>query len=140
MHSPFVAVKRGITRSVLLIGNYAIKVPRLKKDPNSPIPFWRRVIQGLQSNIAERDQRGNPAVAPLVCSVLGGLLQVYVRCKPYTGVAVRLEDMAKLTREYGKPIDAKKDNLGYLNGRIVLLDYDIAPGDCPNCRRHYLPR
>jgi hypothetical protein len=75
-------------------------------------------------------------------SWLGGVVNVYPRCASYvdTGhghwndVAHRWERPAELAEAEFLPGDLKPDNLGYLAGKLVVLDYDMNWNGCPHDR------
>jgi hypothetical protein len=115
--------QQGCFRNVLLIGNYAIKVPTILNQQN--------FIYGCYSNIRERNYCKNVnknggfldiVVPSLFCSIFG-LIQIQYRCKEMSS-----EDFALLTQKqldifsvWGN--DIKAANLGYYNGRLVIFDY-----------------
>lgn len=113
-------VRHGITRTVLLIGRYAIKVPTMQYG----LDAW---AWGIVSNNSEREWHSydewRGRVAPVLHSWLGGLIQVYPRCASFD----------PQTMDYPKfpsfaPSDQKPDNYGVLNGAVVCIDYAV-PGE-----------
>ena len=113
----------GITRNVILIGKYAFKFPTL----HSHIHF----LNGCYANYSERrfyknfkgvyvsDEDLTSKVAPsLFCSYFG-LLQIQRRLTPLT------RDLTPTEVELFKGVctDIKKENFGYLNGKLLCLDY-----------------
>lgn len=116
----------GITRAVLLIGPYAIKVPRVRYG-------WSKFLYGLLSNMTEA--RFKPladkwSLAPVVFAVPGGWLNVQRRCEPigdddwnHISHDGEYEAMNGLPYWNGMSCDFKRDNFGTLDGRVVLLDY-----------------
>lgn len=115
-----VTVRHGVTRTVFLVGRYAIKVPTLRYG----LDAW---AWGIVSNGSEREWHTfsgwKGKVAPVLRSWLGGLIQVYPRCERFDEDTMEypvFEDFA--------PGDKKADNYGVLNGTVVCLDYAV-PGE-----------
>lgn len=114
----------GRTRSVLLIGDYAIKFPYLKS--------WPYFVRGLLDNMFEKSYNRFPSefLVPLLFSLPGGVLNVYPRCTVITHA--KDSQLWKLFRilyeednEYILNIIecAEPSNFGYYQGRIVAIDY-----------------
>jgi hypothetical protein len=109
--------KGGVTRMVFLIGNYAIKIPRLNYG-------WEKFIAGIYSNLSEYDC-WRWTKCEYLCPVLfsfGGFILVM----PKVDVFPETEDAWS---EIDKAIpmddrdDHKPNNYGRLNGKIVCIDY-----------------
>jgi hypothetical protein len=122
-------IRRGITRTVLLTRRYAIKVPSFRGHCEGG--FRGRLYGfacGILANASERQwhtyEGWDGGVAPVLRSWLGGLVQVYPRCEPLP-VNERDEYDGELPTLDPDPGDDKPDNYGFLNGRIVRLDYDM---------------
>lgn len=114
----------GVTRAVLLVGRYAIKVPRLRYG-------WSKLLYGLLSNMTEArftclaDQF---RLCPTVFSIPGGFLNVQRRCAPLSDeeweqTRFNHDDVHGPGDWLGMACDFKRDNFGTLDGRIVLLDF-----------------
>lgn len=112
--------KDGITREVFLTKRYAIKIPKL-------LYGWEKFLHGLLSNIRERRlaRAGYPELCPMVFSIPGGWMVVMRRATP-------LSDMDWLkfnalefceTADYVVPAELKPDSFGWVDGRIVAIDY-----------------
>lgn len=130
-------VQRGITRTVLLVGSWAIKVPSFRGGSvGGARGRLQGFAQGYLSNLSERTwcsyEPWEGRVAPVLRSWLFGLVQVYPRCRP-----MDLDDWSWDAgwTYHGKlmlplldpsPGDFKPDNFGWLAGRLVRLDYDMA--------------
>lgn len=114
-------VRKGITRIAILVGWYAIKLPRLS---NGHLNF----LHGCLSNYGERDfykkcrdyKPMAELIAPSYFCTLFGLVQIQKRC---------VENKRELTEEellkfecvrHG---DKKPANFGYIDNRLVCLDY-----------------
>ncbi len=109
----------GTTRSVLLIGRYAVKVPSIKE--------WRLFLLGLLANMQEVSfsRCGWPELCPVVFSIHGGLLVVMLRAEPITRDEFFALDV-EIWRDRGEyviPVEDKLDSFGQLNGSIVAVDY-----------------
>ena len=120
-------VKRGVTRLVILIGNFVIKIPRLDNGQEM-------FLLGCLSNWRERSfckmfsrmpEFYNLVVPTIFCSWFG-LFQIQLRCsnKKFSKSVEELEDYMRVYQE-GKRLgfDAKRVNLGWYKGRWVWLDY-----------------
>lgn len=112
-------IKTGITRTVFLVGRYAIKVPVMRYG----LDAW---AWGIVSNVSEREwhtfEEWKGKVVPVLHSFLGGLIQVYPRCEPFRSGMTYPEFPS-----FG-PSDKKPENYGVLNGTVVCLDYAV-PGE-----------
>jgi hypothetical protein len=120
-----VKIAHGVTRSVLLVGPYALKFPSVRYG-------WNKFLRGLLSNMCERQFKPLAAkyrLAPVVFGVPGGWLTVQRRCEPLT--AEQWSDLLFLYDEgppvgvdwHGFSCDFKRDNFGTIDGSVVLLDY-----------------
>lgn len=127
-----VRVLRGVTRVVLLVGRWAIKVPRV--IPGQGMWSWTR---GVQANLSEAEWSGfeewQGRVAPVRWSLLGGLVNVYPRCDPVVGWTREQIEARRLPLG---PCDPNPGNVGWLDGELVWVDYDQSWNDCrlPCCR------
>lgn len=85
---------------------------------------WTR---GVQANLSEIEWSGAQGACPVLCS-LAGVVNVYLRCTPLD------DDEEPDWDAIGFPIptDQKRENVGWLGGRQVLLDYDVSWNDCPH--------
>lgn len=118
--------RNGITRTVLLIGPWAIKVPTVRYG-------WHKFLLGLLSNMGEKTfscVADRMHLCPTIFSTPGGWLNVQRRCMPLTDVEwADVELCGDENSEYGCSkwfgfdSDFKRENFGTLNGQVVLLDY-----------------
>lgn len=117
----------GVSRTVFLVGAYAIKVPSFRKHHGSRT--WS-VSRGIQANLAERaiTRAGVEGVAPVLFSA-AGLINVYPRCEPVDSYDGDYTEIA-----FWPFSDHKASNLGHLNGRVVWIDYDTSWNSCPHSR------
>lgn len=107
-------LKYGTTRTVLLIGNFAFKFPSCVE--------WRLFLQGLLANMQEKKFSGfHPDLCPVKFSIPGGFLIVMPRCKPLS--RDEYEDNLIELSDFGIPVEPKLDSVGWLNGKIVAVDY-----------------
>lgn len=115
-----IEVHRGITRTVFVTRRWAIKVPRLKRGD----ALWS-VTRGIQANLSERNWSLHPGVCPVRWS-LAGLVNVYPRCEP----ADPGRDIDYVAIGFHSTSDRKPENVGWLGGCLVWIDYDTSWNDC----------
>lgn len=110
-------LKSGCSRSCVLIGNYAIKYPRVSKEGVN--------YDGLNGNWNEwilwRREK-NSKIGQLLCPILFGL-------PPYFLVFPRAQQVQTVS-EHDRTIfeefkDLKPENIGIYQGRLVQLDYGL---------------
>jgi hypothetical protein len=116
-------IRSGISRTVILVGRYAVKVPSFRGHmPGGIRGRMAGFAHGLLHNQSEAIWSGFEAwhgmVAPVLHSWLGGLVNVYPRCDP-------APDGAELFEMDPDPGDVKRDNYGLLAGRLVRVDYSM---------------
>jgi hypothetical protein len=118
MPRPFLTVRHGASRTVLLVGSLAVKLPRLGNG-------WRPFLWGLLSNIAEREagRDAHPWLCPVLWSIPGGWCVVMPRCAPLT--AEEWESLAETPGPHHEAagFDFKRSSFGRLGGRLVVFDY-----------------
>lgn len=124
-HKPPIALRRGITREVLLLGPVALKFPSARS--------WRLFLQGLLANMQEkRFSHVSKNLCPVTTILPGGFCNAMPRVLPLSEADFsRLWDndgapMARLIvdNQTELPIEfSKPDSFGWLNGRIVAVDY-----------------
>ena len=128
------AIRYGISRTVFLTRRYAIKVPSLRGGSLGGMRGrLQGAAEGVLANAAEyRWHQYEPwagKVAPVLRSWLGGLVQVYPRCEPFK--VTREQELAMFERRWAPmvldpdPGDHKADNYGWLDGRLVRVDYEL---------------
>lgn len=113
----------GVTRIVILIGKYAIKVPNFTYSHDN-------FLKGCSANWNERafcrmfkNTTGTEIyhrVAPSYFCSWFGLIQIQARCNPYA------DSLSKTALEYlfnQVCTDIKSDNIGIYKGRLVCFDY-----------------
>ena len=125
-----VTVRRGITRTVLLVGRWAVKVPSLRSHGHGLAGVLWSFCRGILANQSEAEWSGQPGLCPKVWA-FAGLISVYPRCEPVTR-EVQAEEYAAIG--WAGPTDKKPANLGLLDGRMVWVDYDMNWNDRPPCQ------
>lgn len=112
--------RKGITRTVFLIGDYAIKIPNFRYQ-------WNHFLQGLLANINEaKTWRLNKSelLCPVIWASWGGWILVMRRAVPCKWLDEGGEEI-----DYSKWIvegfggDDKPCNYGIINGKTIKLDY-----------------
>lgn len=128
-----IKVCSGITRTVFLVGRYAVKVPSFR---GGSIGGLRGRMQsfawGFLANLSEYEwskfEGWRGKVAPVLHSWAGGLVQVYPRCEPIPDTTAQAWEAAgcpPLLAMFPDPGDDKPDNYGLLDGRLVRIDYEL---------------
>ncbi|QBO61594.1 hypothetical protein G17_00098 [Escherichia phage vB_EcoM_G17] len=116
---------KGATRTVILIGEYAIKIPTFKS--------WKLFLTGMIANLNERSwmqysNRSDSSICPTLWSSCTGLVTVQKRCKPVQHRGLFWVELCALALNSELSTDffysdAKPENFGYLGGKLVKLDY-----------------
>lgn len=134
--------KRGMTREVILIGPWAIKIPSFRNG--------KLFLTGMLANMQEREfsHTGWPELCPVKFYVPMGLLVMMPRCKPlsdaewesldHRAFCSRSDPYAEINYDlvtgqingthadvasYLIPAEHKRCSFGMLNGRVVAVDY-----------------
>jgi hypothetical protein len=141
-----VLIRSGITRTVWLVGRYAVKVPSLRRYGDGLSGALWSLCRGVLANQAEATwwrNSHNPNLCPVLHSWLGGIINIYPRCTPYEVTpAVEQAMFHRETRALPEldpwPGDEKPDNYGWLptadGPRLVRVDYDMNYNGCPHDR------
>lgn len=112
--------RTGCTRIVLLVGTWAIKLPNFTSG-------WKLFLTGLLANMQERNfgRTRWPEFCPLLFSLPGGWLIVMRRVREMTQAEFLAFDSETwaVQPDYHVPCEHKANNFGWLDGRIVCLDY-----------------
>ncbi len=133
-------VRYGTTRTVYLIGKYAIKFPSLYS--------WEFFLRGLLGNMCERKWSNfkdyeslncTGKLCPVLFTLWGGWLSIMPKCEEltleefssidcykFTGnkdIYISHEDSKILISSGGLPVEHKLSSFGKLNGEIVAIDY-----------------
>lgn len=111
--------RHGVTRVVILTRRYAIKLPNGES--------WKSLLYGLLANMQERRfaVMDWPELCPVRFSLPGGWLVVMPRARVMTDDEFATFDFAAFVYkgEYVVPAERKSDSFGYLDGRVVAIDY-----------------
>lgn len=112
------AVLHGATRTVLLIGRWAVKLPRLGGG-------YRSLLYGLLANHQEVQFRNlDHKLCPVRFWLPFGLLVVMPRVSPLAQELTSEEYEAFVECEdYVLPVESKADSFGWLGDRLVAIDY-----------------
>ena len=109
-------IRHGTTRTVLLIGRWAIKFPSAVE--------WRLFLQGLLGNLQERQFWTTkwPELCPVLFGCPGGWFLIMRRAIPLTR-----EDYENFKgfdcEDRIVPVEMKLDSFGWIDGKIVAVDY-----------------
>jgi hypothetical protein len=102
-----------------LTRRWAIKFPRPTE--------WRLFLHGLLGNMQERQfsRIGWEELCPVLFSIPGGWMVVMPRAIPLTDEEWEaLDTYAFIDKRDGRvPVEEKQSSFGWLNGRIVAIDY-----------------
>lgn len=118
--------RRGVTRTVLLIGRWAIKVPTIRGlgDPKMKGARCASFARGVLANRSELEWSGTEGVNPVVWS-WRCVINVYRRAEPVI-VVDETFDFDAICPEWKIIGDRKSENIGLVDGRIVWLDFDLS--------------
>jgi len=120
----------GCTRVVLVFESYVLKIPRFTYS-------WSHFLKGLLANMQERDcwkwnsgkyEKGD---SHLLCPVIWGSWGGWLLIMKRADVKRHLDEVYKEKRKYcyatiinaGFGGDDKPENYGYLNNKLVKVDY-----------------
>jgi hypothetical protein len=115
----------GCTRFVILTKRWAIKVPNFKYG-------WKAFLEGLLANMQERHfwkiKFGVPKICPVVFSLPLGFLVVMPKCQALDRPLTDDELKEFFAVPWGDsdvniPIEDKPESFGWLDGRLVAIDY-----------------
>ena len=114
-----IQIRYGTTRHVVLWRHWALKLPAWTT--------WRLFLCGLLANMQEREfaKTGWPELCPVVWSVPGGWLVVMRRAIPMSRAERETFDPSAWSAHasYVIPVEAKMDSFGYIDERVVAVDY-----------------
>jgi hypothetical protein len=118
--NPFILSGAGVTRYVVLVGSWAIKVPRHEL----------RLAAVPVRAAGEHKSASSPALAwPELCPVLfslpGGWVVVMRRARVMTDAEFESFDVKAWAEHADRiiPVEAKSDSFGWLGDRLVAIDY-----------------
>lgn len=115
--------REGMTRLVILIGPYAVKVPWA--------PEWRLFLLGMVGNLAEARWKdlNHPGLCKVYYTSSTGLFAIYERLRPvkHTGLfIIELARLCAIHKDLPESFwlsDAKPNNFGYRGTELVKLDF-----------------
>jgi hypothetical protein len=109
----------GSTRTVLLIGKYAVKIPAMVS--------WKHFLNGLLGNIQESEFNtlNHPKLCPVLFALPLGFLIVMPRCENVSREVFYSLDFKRFVKERNLllPVEDKLSSFGMLNGKVVAVDY-----------------
>lgn len=126
-------IRNGTTRFVILTKHWAFKIPQFRYA-------WRHFLMGLLANMQERQfaTMKDSRMCPIKFYIPGGWLVVMPRCKElsdedFTNLNIdmfweesNVRELKGTTIFFGDfkiPVEHKQDSFGWLNGKIVAIDY-----------------
>lgn len=112
--------RTGCTRIVILWRGYAIKIPNVADG-------LRLYLKGRLANMQEVafSKAGWPELCPVLFSLPGGYLLVMPRVRLMSDEEfMHFDAESWVEREdYRVPVERKSNSFGWLNGRLVAIDY-----------------
>lgn len=114
-------MRKGSTRYVYRVGRYAVKIPSLYS--------WEAFIHGLLANMQEHrfSQTKDSRLCPVVFYIRGGFMCVMPWVDELLEQRMPKDKYTNFVAAdvYGLvvPAENKADSFGYLNGRLVAVDY-----------------
>jgi len=111
--------RKGCTRIVILTRKYAFKIPN--------IGDYKMFLYGLIANMQEATfaKSGWSELCPILLSLPLGILTVMRRAREMTVEEFMQFDAEAFTvkPDYIVPVELKADSFGWLDGKIVAIDY-----------------
>lgn len=112
--------RTGCTRIVCLLWRWAVKLPNFTDG-------WRMFLKGLLANMQEAQFSRTkwPKLCPVVWSIPGGWIVIMRRAKVLTDDEFLqcVPDGWIEEPDYIIPAELKSNSFGWLNGKIVAIDY-----------------
>lgn len=110
---------RGVTRTVFLIGRWAIKVPTGRHG-------WPEWVDGLRANLREIERAKYAHLKPFVCPILWAAPLGLAIVMPRVGIIER--DLTDPEHAHFFPlcfplVEHKPDSFGYFGNRLVAVDF-----------------
>lgn len=117
--------RQGATRTVILTRRHALKIAGAWTYTHRC--WWRHLLHGLLANMQERafSKTGWPELCPVVFCMPGGWFLIMRRARIMTAEEFEQFDHEAFCArsDYTVPAERKADSFGYLDGRIVAVDY-----------------
>ncbi len=115
----------GTTRTVFLIGKYAIKIPRFWHKYSGH--RWKTFLCGILDNISENQwwkssgKEDKDKLCPVLYFFPFGFLLIMERAKKLNNAEYDKKSFHNKFKYF--PLDNKITNFGKINNKIVLIDY-----------------
>lgn len=118
--------RNGVTREVFVVGRWAIKIPSVRS--------WRLFLTGLLANMQEATfgRMGRTELCPVRFHIPGGWLLVMPRVRVLSDDEFKAISWREHLDADGSMIrlaEYKPDSFGWLDGRLVAIDYGGGSGD-----------
>lgn len=107
-------IKTGKTRLIILIGNYAIAVPRLCNFKAGCIKNTRAALH---------DTYGNGILNPILAWTAFGLATLTRRATPLSDAEWHMFEYERYEKAYWLGVAEERHKFGIVNNRIVALSY-----------------
>ena len=112
---------KGSTRYVFFIWHYAFKIPSLYS--------WKNFLLGILANLQEikfskcKDYKDK--LCPIYFYIVGGLLIVMPKVRTLSENEIDSEILSNFIDDgiIHLPVENKDSSFGYLNGKLVAIDY-----------------
>lgn len=118
---PLIEYATGCTRQVILLHKYAVKIPSFHS--------WENFLNGLLGNMQETmlskfwSRNGVIYHCPVIFSAPGGFLNIMLRARILTDDEFKNFDFETICGKLEYKPENKSNSFGYLEGRIVCIDY-----------------
>ncbi len=121
-------IQRGITRTVFVGKRWTVKFPSLRTYDDGVRGLLWSVCRGILANQSESEWSGTQGYCPVKFS-LWGLFNVYPTAQP-AYEPIDYDAIADFSSG-----DRKPQNVGWLDGKLVWVDYDMNFNECRACGR-----
>jgi hypothetical protein len=126
-------LKYGLTRTVLLIGKYAIKFPRIRWG-------WKFFLMGFVANLQEKEtyERFKDFYNIKLCPVLFGFAGIILIMRRVDKHVESFEEIEEYIKNNNTSIDLNFENFGYIDNELVLVDYatNLEYCYCKRCQEY----
>jgi len=114
-------MKKGSTRYIFFIGKFVFKIPSLYT--------WKNFLWGLLANIQETEfskvDKMKEKLCPIKFTLPLGILVVMPKVRILKDNELTKDELTRFCTDDGFtiPSELKCDSFGYLNGKLVSVDY-----------------
>ncbi|MPZ48210.1 MAG: hypothetical protein GEU75_02670 [Dehalococcoidia bacterium] len=121
--------REGLTRVVLLTDKHVVKLPNflgLRSSESSWLLFLQALVENAREAKASRlNHLVDNKLCPVVFAIPGGWLNVMKRADPVPAQVFNALDYAAFIRcgDYWLAVENKQSSFGFLDGRLVAIDY-----------------